>query len=146
MPASLSGLPSASQRDPHNLFVHKYSTPAFQEGIKPSGFKALIDRGQEEFSTMKRQDSEEFFGDLVTLLRRHARKTGREGLFSLVIFMSCSLFSSEPTEVFAFGMEQRLQCTDCKRVRYRMDKMDVVSVAVPATEKGKGGRFGRRSS
>jgi ubiquitin carboxyl-terminal hydrolase 5/13 len=36
-------------------------------------------------------------------------------------------------------MEQRLQCTDCKKVRYRVDKMDVVSVAVPATEKGKDG-------
>lgn len=36
-------------------------------------------------------------------------------------------------------MEQRLQCNDCKKVRYRTDAMDVVSVAVPATEKGKDG-------
>lgn len=34
-------------------------------------------------------------------------------------------------------MEQRLQCGDCKKVRYRVDSMDVVSVAVPALEKGK---------
>jgi ubiquitin carboxyl-terminal hydrolase 5/13 len=32
-------------------------------------------------------------------------------------------------------MEQRLQCKDCMRVRYRVDKMDVVSVALPAREK-----------
>lgn len=34
-------------------------------------------------------------------------------------------------------MEQRLQCGDCKRVRYMVNKMDVVSVAVPACERGK---------
>ena len=33
-------------------------------------------------------------------------------------------------------MEQRLQCTDCKKVRYRVDNSDVVSVTVPAKEKG----------
>ena len=34
-------------------------------------------------------------------------------------------------------MQQRLQCGDCKRVRYRVDNSDVVSVAVPAVENGK---------
>lgn len=34
-------------------------------------------------------------------------------------------------------MEQKLQCGTCKKVRYRVDTMDVVSVAVPAVEKGK---------
>jgi len=43
----------------------------------------------------------------------------------------------DPTTVFSYGMEQRLQCTDCKKVRYRVDNTDVVSVAVPAKEKGK---------
>lgn len=43
----------------------------------------------------------------------------------------------DATAVFSYGMEQRLQCSDCKKVRYRVDEMDVVSVAVPATEKGK---------
>jgi ubiquitin carboxyl-terminal hydrolase 5/13 len=42
----------------------------------------------------------------------------------------------EPTQFFAFGMEQRLQCGVCKRVRYRVDKTDVVSVALPSREKG----------
>ena len=40
-------------------------------------------------------------------------------------------------EIFAFGMEQRLQCGECKGVRYRIDGMDVVSFPVPAREKGK---------
>lgn len=43
----------------------------------------------------------------------------------------------DPTTVFSYGMEQRLQCTDCKKVRYRMDNADVVNVNVPAREKGK---------
>lgn len=49
-------------------------TPVFQEGIKPTGFKALIGKGHEEFSTMKQQDSEEFFTHLITVLRRDAHK------------------------------------------------------------------------
>jgi ubiquitin carboxyl-terminal hydrolase 5/13 len=43
----------------------------------------------------------------------------------------------DPTAVFSFGTEQRLQCTSCKKVRYRTDTTDVVSVTVPANEKGK---------
>ena len=43
----------------------------------------------------------------------------------------------DPTAVFSYGMEQRLQCTDCKKVRYRLDTTDVVSVTVPAQEKAK---------
>ena len=37
-------------------------------------------------------------------------------------------------------MEQRLQCGDCKKVRYRVDNMDVVSLIAPATERGKNGK------
>ncbi|KAE9393596.1 ubiquitin carboxyl-terminal hydrolase 14 [Gymnopus androsaceus JB14] len=85
----------------------------FQDGIKPSGFKALIGKGHEEFSTMRQQDSEE---DGVKYKDRGA---------------------NNPTQIFAYGMEQRLQCNDCKKVRYRVDSTDVLSVAVPATEKGK---------
>ena len=41
----------------------------------------------------------------------------------------------DPTKVFSYALEQRLQCNDCKKVRYRTDEQDVVSVAVPATVK-----------
>ena len=43
----------------------------------------------------------------------------------------------DPTTVFSYAMEQRLQCGDCKKVRYRLDNTDVVSTALPAKEKGK---------
>lgn len=95
--------------------------PVFQEGIKPSGFKALIGKGHAEFSTMKQQDAEEFLTHFVKVLRQSYKKTPG-GL--------------DPTEVFRHGLEQRLECQECKRVSYRVDESDVVSVPVPSHEKG----------
>jgi len=88
------------------------------------GFKALIGKDHAEFSTMRQQDAEEFLTHLLTVLRRQGKRAGvtEEHL---------------PTEVFAFGMEQRLQCGECKKVRYRVDEVDSVSVPVPAKEAGK---------
>ncbi|OSX68170.1 hypothetical protein POSPLADRAFT_1130214 [Postia placenta MAD-698-R-SB12] len=114
----------ASHPKETNPLAHDSPTPIFQEGVRPSGFKALIGKGHEEFSTMRQQDSEEFFTHLLTVLRRYAKKTG-------------GMLNHDPTEVFAFGMEQRLECGECRRVRYRVDGTDVVSVPVPARETGK---------
>lgn len=86
-------------------------------------FKALVGKGHEEFATMRQQDSEEFLGHLISILRRHAKKTGTT--------------IAGPEEIFAFGMEQKLQCGSCGGVRYRVDQQDVLSLAVPAREKGK---------
>lgn len=44
----------------------------------------------------------------------------------------------EPTEIFSFGLEQRLECLGCHRVRYRIDNSDVLSLGVPATEISEG--------
>lgn len=114
----------ASRPKETNPLAHDSPTPIFQEGVRPSGFKALIGKGHEEFSTMRQQDSEEFFTHLLMVLRRHAKKTS-------------GMPNHDPTEVFAFGMEQRLECGECHRVRYRVDGTDVVSVPVPARETGK---------
>lgn len=38
---------------------------------------------------------------------------------------------ADPVEAFRFVMEQRLQCLSCKKVRYRQDEMENLSVAVP---------------
>ncbi|KAJ3522864.1 hypothetical protein NM688_g8810 [Phlebia brevispora] len=94
----------------------------FQEGIRPIMFKRLIGKGHEEFSTMRQQDSEEFFTHFISSIRRQLQKTGKT--------------THDPTAVFQFGMEQRLQCNDCQKVRYRVDSMDVASVPVPKREKG----------
>jgi ubiquitin carboxyl-terminal hydrolase 5/13 len=65
-PANYSGKPTGLQ--------HSSPTLVFQEGIRPVGFKALIGKGHEEFSTMRQQDSEEFFTHLITVLRRDMHK------------------------------------------------------------------------
>lgn len=44
------------------------------------------------------------------------------------------LIGIEATEAFAFALEQRLQCLSCRKVRYRVDNMDVLSVGVPIHE------------
>ena len=64
----------ASYASPQSSTVQENAAPVFQEGIKPTGFKALIGKGHEEFSTMKQQDSEEFFVHLITVLRRDGHK------------------------------------------------------------------------
>ncbi|KAJ3800864.1 ubiquitin carboxyl-terminal hydrolase 14 [Lentinula aff. detonsa] len=97
------------------------TTATFQQGLKPSTFKSLIGKGHPEFSTMKQQDSEEFLGYLVTVLRRDWKKRGGD----------------DPTRVFLYTTSQRLQCINCRKVRYRTDESDVLSVAVPAIEKEK---------
>ncbi|KAF8905100.1 ubiquitin carboxyl-terminal hydrolase 14 [Gymnopilus junonius] len=103
---------------------HPSPTPVFQAGVKPTSFKALIGKGHEEFATMRQQDAEEFFTHLITVLRRDGQKYKER-------------IEQDPTTVFTYATEQRLQCTSCDKVRYRTDVMDVVSVAVPAREKGK---------
>ncbi|KAI0314538.1 ubiquitin carboxyl-terminal hydrolase 14 [Amylostereum chailletii] len=104
--------------------AHDSPTPVFQEGIRPAMFKALIGKGHEEFSTMRQQDSEEFLTHFVTVLRRHFHTRG-------------AALDADPTQTFAFALEQKLQCGTCQGVRYRVDGQDVLSVPVPAREKGK---------
>jgi ubiquitin carboxyl-terminal hydrolase 5/13 len=94
----------------------------FQDGLKPMNFKSLVGKGHPEFATMKQQDAEEFLSYLLTVLRRENHKTKSV---------------SDPTKVFTFAMQQRLQCLSCKGVKYRVDTMDVLGITVPAKEKGK---------
>jgi ubiquitin carboxyl-terminal hydrolase 5/13 len=83
--------------------------------------KALVGKGHEEFSTMRQQDAEEFLGHFFKLIRTDERKRGwdeHEG----------------PTEPFRFGVEQRLQCGECKKVRYKVDSQDSLAIWLPAKE------------
>ena len=115
------------QNPPAGAAVTSTTTPqpVFQEGVRPITFKSLVGRGHPEFATMRQQDAEEFFTHLLTSLRRYAHAHPR------------SKPKPEPTETFAFALEQRLQCTACAGVRYRVDAHDVLSVPVPAREKGR---------
>ena len=119
----LSGRYSHPRREESS--IEQAPGPVFQDGVRPATFKALVGRGHAEFATMRQQDAEEFLTHLLTALRRHARAaTGGAG------------GEREPTDTLAFGLEQRLQCTACDGVSYRVDAHDVLSVPVPAHEKG----------
>ena len=123
-PRSIAEEPTYQQKQPS---TGDSPLPVFQEGVRPATFKALVGRGHAEFATMRQQDAEEFLTHLLTALRRHAhsaRSAGEER-------------EHEPTETLAFGLEQRLQCTVCAGVSYRVDAHDVLSVPVPARETGR---------
>ncbi|EED23612.1 ubiquitin C-terminal hydrolase, putative [Talaromyces stipitatus ATCC 10500] len=87
-----------------------------QRGLAPAMFKHLIGRGHEEFSTMRQQDAFE--------LLLH--------LFKLITLSRHSESLANPVESFRFVLEQRLQCLDCGKVRYKYDEQDNISLQVPA--------------
>ncbi|KAI0271314.1 ubiquitin carboxyl-terminal hydrolase 14 [Gloeopeniophorella convolvens] len=105
------------------LLSGRYARPptpgAVQAGVRPASFKALVGRGHAEFATMRQQDAEEFLAHLVTSLRRYARAHPQD---------------PGAEETFGFALEQRLQCTACGGVRYRVDAHDAFGVPVPARE------------
>ncbi|KAJ5650032.1 uncharacterized protein N7484_003755 [Penicillium longicatenatum] len=87
-----------------------------QMGLAPAMFKYLIGQGHEEFATMRQQDAFEF------LLH----------VFKCVSLSKHSDGQLNPVKDFRFEVEQRLQCLGCKKVRYKVDEQDNISVAVPA--------------
>ncbi|RPA79660.1 ubiquitinyl hydrolase [Ascobolus immersus RN42] len=86
-----------------------------QKGLRPAMLKTLIGRGHEEFSTMRQQDAFELLLHLFKLITRskHTDKL------------------NDPVDDFRFVLEQRLQCLGCKKVSYRSDVQDNISVPVP---------------
>ncbi|KAI8371908.1 hypothetical protein BD560DRAFT_351515, partial [Blakeslea trispora] len=85
-----------------------------QQGIAPGMFKALVGKGHAEFSTMRQQDAFEFFQYLCKSIQQKEHA-----------------MPQKPTDEFEFMLEQRLQCDQCKRVRYQTDQTSSISVSVP---------------
>ena len=90
-----------------------------QNGLAPAMLKHLIGRGHEEFSTMRQQDAFEFLLHLLKLITRSPHTAPLH----------------DPVHSFRFVMEQRLQCMSCKKVRYRTDEQDNISIPVPVRRK-----------
>ncbi|GAA5968215.1 hypothetical protein JCM11641_003774 [Rhodosporidiobolus odoratus] len=91
----------------------------FQEGIKPSMFKALVGKDHAEFSTMKQQDAGEFVVHLLEYVRRAAKQLGTD----------------EPTSIFDWAVEERLQCSECGGVRYKTQGQELLPIPVPVKKK-----------
>lgn len=87
-----------------------------QKGLAPAMFKYLVGRGHEEFSTMRQQDAFEFLTHIFKLVGRSKHTDSHPN----------------PIDSFSFIAEQRLQCMRCRKVRYREDKQDNISMPVPA--------------
>ncbi|KAJ5326111.1 Ubiquitin carboxyl-terminal hydrolase 14 [Penicillium brevicompactum] len=107
-----------SRPDPRSASSVDASEVAHQKGVAPAMFKYLIGEGHEEFSTMRQQDAFEF---LLHLFKSVSRSNRASGLY-------------DPVQDFRFQVEQRLQCMSCKKVRYRVDEQENISVAVPARQ------------
>ncbi|OXV06751.1 hypothetical protein Egran_05482 [Elaphomyces granulatus] len=105
-----------SRPDPDVVSVLNSQEVAHQRGLPPAMFKHLVGRGHQEFSTMRQQDAFEFLLHLFKLINLSKHP---EGL-------------SDPVMSFRFVIEQRLQCISCKRVRYKVDEQDNISIPVPA--------------
>ncbi|KAK4548964.1 hypothetical protein LTR36_008737 [Oleoguttula mirabilis] len=116
------GLLSGRYGKPSSYVDASEDTPEqpWQDGLAPAMLKHLIGRGHAEFSTMRQQDSFELLLHLLKLVSRS--QPGARGQYKDV---------SDPVEAFRFVMEQKLQCLGCKKVRYRQDEMENLSVAVP---------------
>lgn len=112
----------------HGLLSGRYSKPdsdvsasessvelPYQRGLSPSMFKHLIGKGHPEFSTMRQQDAFEFLLHLFKIVTRSQHVAPLQ----------------DPTISFRFALEHRLQCLNCKRVRYSVDEQDNISVPVP---------------
>ncbi|KAF2478113.1 uncharacterized protein BDR25DRAFT_207690 [Lindgomyces ingoldianus] len=86
-----------------------------QKGLAPAMLKHLIGRGHAEFSTMRQQDAFELLLHLLKLISRSQHVAPQ----------------TDPVDAFRFVMEQRLQCISCKKVRYRTDENENITIPVP---------------
>ncbi|KJX93570.1 ubiquitin carboxyl-terminal hydrolase like protein [Zymoseptoria brevis] len=93
---------------------------AHQKGLAPAMLKHLIGRGHAEFGTMSQQDAFELLLHLLKLISR-SQQSARSQYKDI----------TDPVDSFRFSMEQKLRCLQCKKVRYRQDEMENISVAVP---------------
>lgn len=105
-----------SQPDPDVVSAPNSLEVPHQRGLPPAMFKHLVGRGHKEFSTMRQQDAFEFLLHLFKLISLSKHPNGL----------------SDPVMSFRFVIEQRLQCISCKRVRYKIDEQDNISIPVPA--------------
>ena len=85
-----------------------------QIGIKPTMFKNLIGRGHHEFSTKRQQDVQEFFLHLINIIERNNRTNA----------------SPPATDCFKFQVEERIECSVSKKVKYNTRTEYMLSLPV----------------
>ncbi|KAJ3063342.1 hypothetical protein HDU98_000834 [Podochytrium sp. JEL0797] len=106
----------------NGLLSGEYSLPTEsghgQDGISPSMFKTLVAKGHAEFASMRQQDAQEYLSHVLKMVEMKERAGGRD-----------------PSKVFKFSMEQRLQCVECGGVGYvKEPEAEMLQVSVPGVE------------
>lgn len=76
-------------------------------------FKNLVGRGHLEFSTKKQQDAQEFFLHILNLVERSSRN------------------EINPGDSFKFKLEDRVQCSESKKVKYTHRSDMVFALNIP---------------
>ncbi|XP_056270598.1 ubiquitin carboxyl-terminal hydrolase 13 isoform X3 [Pseudoliparis swirei] len=71
-----------------------------QKGVPPRMLKALVGRGHPEFSSNRQQDAHEFLLHIINMVERNS--AGLEN----------------PSDIFRFLVEERVQCCQTRQVRY----------------------------
>ncbi|ODQ68420.1 ubiquitin carboxyl-terminal hydrolase 14 [Nadsonia fulvescens var. elongata DSM 6958] len=92
--------------------------PNYQRGIAPGMIKTLVGKNHEEFSTMRQQDAFEFFTYMLDKISQN----------------NDSSAGIDPSQFFKFQSEQKIQCLSCKKVRYKTENQESLSIPVPAQE------------
>ncbi|KAM0792178.1 hypothetical protein ACM66B_004875 [Microbotryomycetes sp. NB124-2] len=110
--------PQSDNDTPSDPESHK-QVVAFQEGIRPNMFKSLVGKDHAEFSTMRQQDAGEFLSYLLEQIRRSSK----------------SLQTVDPTQIFGFAFEERVQCLKCRGVRYKVSNEELLPIPVPVVER-----------
>lgn len=111
------GLLSAQYSKPNaDISIRKNSTDVpHQKGLAPAMLKNLIGRGHEEFASMRQQDAFELLLHLLKLITRSPHTPSLQ----------------DPVQSFRFVQEERLQCLNCKKVRYHSEEQANMSIPVP---------------
>ncbi|KAK2496029.1 hypothetical protein MC885_009232 [Smutsia gigantea] len=108
--------PSSSAAVTRGTWCHCLFRQPLQNGISPRMFKAFVSKSHPEFSSNRQQDAQEFFLHLVNLVERNR------------------IGSENPSDVFRFLVEERIQCCQTRKVRYteRVDYLMQLPVAMEA--------------
>ncbi|KAI9482876.1 MAG: hypothetical protein EXX96DRAFT_599574 [Benjaminiella poitrasii] len=113
------GLLSGRYSHPVKQFDQDHGVDSNDGGVTPAMFKRLVGKDHPEFSTMRQQDAFEFFQFFCKMIQQKEHATNK---------------ANDPTKIFEFEVEQRLECDQCHRVRYQKDKTSSISVGVPARQ------------
>ncbi|AMD22362.1 HGR023Cp [Eremothecium sinecaudum] len=96
----------------------KSSPEKYKHGVKPTSVKQCIGSGNEEFGSARQQDAMEFLTYFIDKLDKNVFNEGTEN----------------PNDKVRFIMDDRVQCTECNRVKYRENVAEALQLPLLQNE------------